>query len=116
MDLLENDVLCKKCNVTMQKGTATKGGFKLRAFQCPSCQVKYFHPVDLERYEQYHKLKTKQFSMKLRMIGNSYCISIPREIIRFNNIEEDSMVSLSMEDPERVGLIFHKRIYRGGTQ
>ena len=110
MDLLDNtDVMCKTCKVAMQRGHTLKNGFKLRSFMCPKCKAHYLHPVDLEKYTEYNQLKEKQFNMKLRMIGNSFCISIPREIIRFNHIQENSIVSLSMEDPEKIRLIFHKQ-------
>ena len=109
MDLLDNiDIVCKTCKSPMEKGIATKEGFRLRAYRCPKCKSQYLHPSDLDKYKQYHDLKEKQFNMKLRMIGNSFCISIPREIIRFNHVEENSIVSLSMTDPEHIKLIFHK--------
>ncbi len=118
MDLLDNiDALCKTCKVPMKRETTTKEGFIMRIFRCPSCHSQYLHPIDLEKYEQYHQLRDKQFNMKLRMIGNSFCISIPREIIRFNQIEENSIVSLSMDNPEHVRLIFHHRhITQGGFE
>ena len=107
MDLLENaDVLCKKCKAPMERGINLKDGFRLRVFQCPSCKARYFHPNDSEQYEQYQKLKEKQYHMKLRLVGNSFCISIPREILRFNHVQEDSIVALSMDDPEHMRIIF----------
>jgi hypothetical protein len=108
-DILDDlDVLCKKCKVPMDRGTTTKDGFQLRIFQCPKCKTAYYHPTDLEKYEQYKLLKERHFNMKLRQIGNSFCISIPSEIIKFSHIQENSFVSISMEDPENVRLIFHK--------
>jgi hypothetical protein len=110
MDLLDNtDVLCKKCKAPMERGIAVKDGLKLRLFQCPSCKARYFHPSDLENYEQYRKLKEKEYQMKLRMVGNSFCISIPKELVRFNHVKEDSIVSLSMDDPEHMRLVFHRK-------
>lgn len=111
MDLLENtDVLCKKCKEPMERAIALKDGFQLRVFQCPNCKARYFHPSDLEKYEEYHKLKEKQYSMKLRMVGNSFCISIPKEIVRFTHTREDSFVALSMEDPNNVRIVFRKQV------
>ncbi len=115
MDLLDNtDVLCKKCKAPMERGINLKDGFRLRVFQCPSCKARFFHPSDVQQYEEYHKLKAKEYSMKLRMIGNSFCISIPKEIVRFNHIREDSIVALSMDDPEHIRLVFRKQIIRQG--
>ncbi|MBS3115701.1 hypothetical protein J4482_03660 [Candidatus Woesearchaeota archaeon] len=111
MDILENtDVLCKKCKVPMERGMAVKDSFKLRAFQCPNCKARFFHPNDLEKYENFQKIKEKQFNMKLRMVGNSYTISIPKEIVRFTHVKEDSVVALSMEDPNNVRIILRKQI------
>ncbi|MBN2421576.1 hypothetical protein JXB27_04830 [Candidatus Woesearchaeota archaeon] len=110
MDLLDNtDVLCKKCKVPMERGSAVKEGFKLRAFRCPKCKTQYYHPSDLEKYSQYKAIKEREFNMKLRMIGNSFCISIPREIIKFAHVEENSFVSLSMENGEAVRMAFHQK-------
>ena len=111
MDILENtDVLCKKCKVPMERGMAEKDSFKLRAFQCPNCKARFFHPNDLEKYENFQKIKEKQFNMKLRMVGNSYTISIPKEIVRFTHVKEDSVVAVSMEDPNNVRIILRKQI------
>ena len=117
-DILDNiDVVCKTCKTPMQRGHTVKNGFKLRSFVCLKCKSHYLHPVDFDRYTQYNQLKEKQFNMKVRMIGNSFCISVPREIIRFNHVEENSIVSISMEDPEKVRLIFHKEtITNGGDE
>ena len=48
--------------------------------------------------------------MKLRMVGNSYTISIPKEIVRFTHVKEDSVVAVSMEDPNNVRIILRKQI------
>lgn len=118
MDLLDNtDVLCKKCKAPMERGIAIKDGFKLRVFQCPTCKARYFHPTDIDNYDQFRKLKEKEYHMKLRLIGNSFCISIPKELVRFNNIKEDSIVALSMDDAEHMRIIFRSQtVYREGNQ
>jgi len=111
MDLLENiDVLCKKCKVPMERGISSKEGFKLRVFQCPNCKARYFHPSDFEKFEEFQKIKGKQFNMKLRMVGNSFTISIPKEIVRFTHVKEDSIIALSMENPDNVRIILRKQV------
>lgn len=92
----------------MERGMAVKDSFKLRAFQCPNCKARYFHPADLDKLEQYRALKEKQYNMKLRMVGNSFTVSIPKEIVRFMHVKEDSIVALSMDDPDNVRIILRK--------
>jgi NhaP-type Na+/H+ and K+/H+ antiporter len=86
-----------------------KNGFQLRALQCPKCQEKIVHPSDLEEYKKFSELKNKQFDVKLRMVGNSYAVSIPREIVDFMHEQEDmvdSMVRLCFQDAKRLSLMF----------
>ena len=86
-----------------------KNGFYLRAVGCEVCKNRIIHPEDLKEYEDFKTLKKKNFQVKLRYIGNSYAVSIPREIIDFMNEQEkqmDEMVNLCMEDFGRLSLNF----------
>ena len=108
-DVFDNTILCKDCNVKMQKVRFIKNGFSFRALQCTKCSNKVIHPEDKQEYENYQHLRNKQFSVKLRMVGNSYTVSIPRQIVNFINEQNkimDEMVSLSMERMGKVSLIF----------
>jgi hypothetical protein len=108
-DIFDNTILCKNCNVKMNKIFIIKNGFQLRALQCPKCEEKIIHPSDVEEYKRFNELKNKQFDVKLRMVGNSYAVSIPREIVDFMHEQEkmiDDMVRLSFEDAKRLSLMF----------
>ena len=108
-DIFDNTILCKNCNVKMKKILIIKNGFKLRALECPKCKEKIIHPSDLEEYKKFNELKNKQFDVKLRMIGNSYAISIPKKIINFINEQENAinnMVRLCFEDAKKLSLVF----------
>ncbi len=107
MDIFENTVLCKDCNEKMLLTTLVKDGFKIRMLKCPKCSNKILHPEDLRNYEEFKKLKGKHFKVKLRFIGNSYAVSIPREIIDFMNDHElNEMVNMCIEDMDRLSLYF----------
>jgi len=85
----------------MQPEQVTRKGFILRTLKCEPCKNLIIHPEDLKEYENFQNLKKKQFKVKLRYIGNSYAVSIPREIIDFMNEQEkqmDNMVNMCMED------------------
>ncbi len=108
-DIFENTILCKHCNKKMQPAQITKKGFILRTLKCDSCNNVIIHPEDLKEYEDFQKIKKKNFKVKLRYVGNSYAVSIPKEIIDFMNEQEQEMnevVNLCMEDMGRVSLNF----------
>lgn len=108
-DLFDNTILCKDCNKKMQPFVIIKNGFKIRELRCPVCSNKIVHPEDLKEYETFLNLKRKQYQVKLRFVGNSYTVSIPREIINFLNEQEkelNDLVNLCLEDIGRISLKF----------
>ncbi len=108
-DILDNTILCKRCNSKMEKKDLIKNGFIFRAVICPKCNDKIIHPLDEEEYNKFINLKHKEFSVKMRLVGNSYAVSIPREIVVFMRAQRkmmDDMVKLCFEDIGRVSLNF----------
>ena len=116
-DIFDAKIVCKKCNVEMKPVNIERSGAIMRAVQCSNCHDKIVHPADLEAYEHYNDLKGRTFSVKLRMIGNSHAISIPKEIVDFMNemhknmrIDMDDMVRLCFQDMNRLSLNFGESI------
>jgi len=117
-DIFAHTILCAKCNTKMKPVTLEKNGFHLRAMQCQKCNEKIIHPSDMEEYDKFNSLKHKQFRVKLRFVGNSYAVSIPREIINFINAQESiidehekimhKLVSLCFEDFGKLSLNFNE--------
>jgi hypothetical protein len=80
---------------------------------CPHCHDKIVHPADLNSAQHFDDLKGKTFHVKLRMVGNSHAISIPKEIVDFINQthnhvrrEMDEMVRLCFEDFDKLSVRF----------
>ena len=107
-DIFEATIVCEKCHKRAEKGRLVKDGFEIRALKCPSCGETWLHPADMKDYERFMEMKRKQFQVKLRMVGNSFAVSIPREIIEFEKVRHDEIVSVSMDSPNRVTLFFSK--------
>lgn len=112
-DIFDAKILCKGCNVEMKLTELEKSGIKIRAVQCPKCKDKIFHPTDLNKLKRYNDLRGKTYNVKLRMVGNSHAISIPKEIVDFINDTNrrmsrhmDDMVRLAFEDFGRISLDF----------
>ena len=108
-DIFDNTILCNKCDSKMKRADFSKKGFVFRAVSCPKCGEKIIHPVDKENYEKFVNLKNKQFNVKMRLVGNSYAVSIPREIVSFMEKQEkimDDMVKLCFEGIGKLSLNF----------
>jgi ribosomal protein L37AE/L43A len=114
-DLFETTVVCDKCNRKTNKNQLFRNGFKIRVWECPNCGKIWEHPADKQVQEDFKKLKEKEFQVKLRMVGNSYAVSIPKEIINFEeefNRELNELISLSIEEPGKISLFLHKKMAR----
>lgn len=110
-DIFDNTIICKNCNIEMEKGYVSKNGFKLRALKCPKCGKSHIHPKDEEEYNKFINLKNKEYRVKMRLVGNSYAISIPKEIVSFMEEHEkatDDIVRLCFSDLGKLTLMFNK--------
>ena len=111
VDIFDNTILCNKCNTRMKKADIVKHGFVFRAVICPKCDEKIIHPVDEQEYHRFINLRNKQFNVKMRLVGNSYAVSIPKEIVLFMREQEKlmgDMVRLCFEDKGRLSLNFQE--------
>jgi hypothetical protein len=109
-DIFESKILCSKCDKVMKPELISKNGFNLRAVKCEKCGEVIIHPSDKQEYEEFIRLKQKEFNVKMRMVGNSYAVSIPREIVEFMHEQEahmDNMVRLCFEEMGRLSLMFN---------
>lgn len=109
-DIFDNTIVCKKCKKEMEKSLVSKNGFNLRIVKCDKCGETIVHPSDEQEYKEFIKLKNKDYEVKMRMVGNSYAVSIPREIVDFMKEQEkmiNDMVHLSLEEAGRIGLRFN---------
>ena len=109
MDIFDNVILCKKCGKKMSPIELTKNSFILRAVQCEQCGGRVLHPLDEQEYKRFLGLRHKEYRVKMRLVGNSYAVSIPREIVSFMEHQENmmnEMVRLCFEDFGKVSLNF----------
>ena len=110
-DIFDNQILCSKCNTKMKKAKVIRNGFLLRAVICPKCNEKIIHPIDEQEYHRFINLKNKEFKVKMRLVGNSYAVSIPKEIVSFMEEQEKimgNMVKLCFEEAGRLSLNFNE--------
>lgn len=109
-DIFDNTVICRKCDREMKPSVVSKNGFNLRILKCDKCGELIVHPEDKLEYQNFMKLKEKEFNVKMRMVGNSYAVSIPKEIVDFMKEQEDqldNMVRLSLDQLGKISLMFN---------
>ena len=112
MDIFDHIVLCNKCNTKTKKNNALLEGFQVRTLECNKCNEIIYHPRDLKEFENFKSLKSREFNVKLRMVGNSFCVSIPKELIDFHKKGEkefNNLVRMSLESPGKISIF----LYRG---
>ena len=115
-DIFDEIVSCSKCGKKMDKVTVDRNGLRMRALECKKCGKYIYHPADAEEYKKFQELKQRPFNVKLRMVGNSYTVSIPREIIQLEQDMHKEMakqmermnkiVKLMLEEPGKLSLFF----------
>ncbi|OGJ12474.1 hypothetical protein A3K82_02965 [Candidatus Pacearchaeota archaeon RBG_19FT_COMBO_34_9] len=118
-DIFDSTILCSKCNTKMQKARLVKNNFLFRAMVCPKCNDKIIHPIDKEEYNKFVNLKNKEFHVKMRLVGNSYAVSIPKEIVSFMREQEkimNDMVRLCFEDIGKLSLNFTEEVKKQKEQ
>jgi hypothetical protein len=110
MDIFDNKILCNECGKEMKNVLISKNGFNLRAVKCEKCSKIIIHPNDKTEYEEFMRLKNKEYEVKMRMVGNSYAVSIPREIVSFMQDQENmmnNMVKMCFEEAGKISLKFN---------
>jgi hypothetical protein len=118
-DIFDNTIICGKCSTEMQKAEMHKNGFVLRVMVCPKCSSKIVHPVDEQEYNKFINLKSREFTVKMRLVGNSYAVSIPKEIVSFMREQENimnDMVRLCFEESGILSLNFNGIINKKNEQ
>ena len=117
-DIFQAELLCPNCDIKTKKGEEIKEGYIIRYFKCPNCSQKIYHPLDLKDYGDFQKLKEREFQVKLRLVGNSFSVTIPKEIIDFEEKfmqlekEMDRIMKLTLEEPGKINLYFKRLLQK----
>ena len=84
-DLFDAEIMCNQCVVKTNKDLIVKEGFNVRYSECPRCKEKWYHPSDIKDYEEFKKLKDREFHVKLRMVGNSFQSQYQKKLLSLKN-------------------------------
>ncbi len=107
-DVYDTIVNCDECTKPTEKCESIKDGFMIRCWRCNNCRKQWLHPGDLEEYKRFIELKRKDFEVKLRQVGNSWSVSIPKEIIRFEEVSQTKVIRMSLDEPGKLSIFFQR--------
>ncbi|MBI5798227.1 hypothetical protein HZA98_04985 [Candidatus Woesearchaeota archaeon] len=108
-DIYEAELLCEHCRKATHKSLVHKEGFPIRSWHCLHCNQQWFHPGDLENFKAYQHLRERSFHVKMREVGNSWIISIPKEIVHFQELQDaEKIVQIHIDEPGRVIISFSR--------
>ncbi len=112
-DIYDGTLVCPKCKKSTIKSYKMKSGFKIRIWSCPECGEETEHPADTDAYKEFMDIKRRDFEVKLRPVGNSWTVSIPKEIIKFEEVSQTKVIRMSLNEPGKLTLFFRreKRVY-----
>jgi len=107
-DIFDTVLVCDDCHIETKRKIIVKEGFRLRCWECPHCHKQWFHPQDIQNYNEFRELRRKTFEVKLRQVGNSWAVSIPKEIIRFESVRTTKTICMHLDEPGKVTISFTK--------
>lgn len=100
-DIWENLIVCNRCGSKTEKIEIDKEGFKIRTWRCKKCGKEWYHPIDSNQYLKWKKLKNERFRVRLRQVGNSFTVSVPKEIVNLEHLKIGLEAEWSFQTPRK---------------
>lgn len=73
-------------------------GFPVRAWKCGRCGEEIFHPLDAQRALTIAKaIKNKEFEVKIRKVGKSLTMTIPRRLAEMFGLKEGKIAQWGVQ-------------------
>ena len=96
-------------NTVRMRGMAGKGivnykGYEVRGWVCKKCKKEYLHPEDSLKISRLRALKKNHVRVKIRTVGQSLVITLPKEIAELYGLEKGETVELSSEGLKKIDI------------
>jgi hypothetical protein len=91
-------------------------GFKARGWKCTKCGEEFLDPKDIEPILMLNKLQREgRLSFKVRRVGNSLSVTIPKEVVGFLGLSEKKEVKFELPNPELAKKLERKAVILAGS-
>ncbi len=77
-------------------------GFKIKAWKCESCHEEYLDSAEAQFLLLMKKMQKKPHTAKVGVLGDSYIIRIPKEIVDYMQIKKGEKTRISLAGPHEI--------------
>ena len=93
-----------ECGNMASKSTVKYKDYEVRGWVCKKCKREYLHPEDSLKISKLEALKKNHIRVKIRTVGQSLVITLPKEIAELYGLEKGETVELSSEGLKKIGI------------
>src|SRR3989339_500737 len=91
-----------ECGGMASRGTVKYKSYEIRGWVCAKCKKEYIHPEDSMKISKLEELKKSNPSVKIRTVGQSLVITLPKEIVDVYDLEKGEIVRLNPENLKKI--------------
>lgn len=91
-----------ECGGMASKGTVKYKDYEVRGWACKKCKKEYIHPEDSLKISKIEALKKSGIKVKVRTVGQSLVITLPKVIVELYGLERGEMVELTPENLNKI--------------
>ncbi|MBI4171022.1 MAG: hypothetical protein HY514_04955 [Candidatus Aenigmarchaeota archaeon] len=93
-----------ECGGMAGRSTVKYKDYEVRGWVCKKCKKEYIHPEDSLKISRFEALKKSRVRVKIRTVGQSLVITLPKEITELYGLQKGETVGLSPESMTRIGI------------
>lgn len=99
----ENLKIKCECGGNMEKIKTEWKGIEVRGWRCKKCNEEVLNPIDAQKALEIEKARKKNLlTVKLRKVGKSNIVTVPRPIIEAENLKEGQKLEWGIENGKLV--------------
>ena len=95
-----------ECGGMASRSTVKYKDYKLRGWVCKKCKKEYIHPEDSLKISKLVALKKSRVKVKIRTVGQSLVITLPKKIAELYDLQKGESVELSPETLKKIEIEF----------
>lgn len=96
-----NEIPCE-CGDMASRSSVKYKDYEVRGWTCRKCRKEYIHPEDSLKISRLEALKKSNVRVKIRTVGQSLVITLPKKISELYGLEKGETVRLSPDGMKKI--------------